>query len=192
MAQTIQLPKPLRDIRSLAGAVASPSPLDLDTPDRAAYERGRREGEESVRAQLLAQRNEFLELQRGALQSLRDAIPQVVRDTETALITLGIEAAQRLVGGLPVSAEMIEAVVREALSQVEDSAEITVLLNADDLALLQKHQPEAGVTSGDHSHTEFRSSPEVTRGGCIVQTRFGVVDGRRETKTELLKKNLVA
>jgi flagellar assembly protein FliH len=88
---------------------------------------------------------------------------------------------------------MVEAVVREALSQVEDTAEITVLLHADDLALLQKHTAAIiGHRSADGPQVQFRSSPEVTRGGCLVQTRFGVVDGRRETKVELLKKTLVA
>jgi flagellar assembly protein FliH len=181
MAHTIQLPHALRDVRGAASA-------ETDMIERAAYDRGRREGEDALREQLLAQRNEFLELQRGTIQSLRDAVSQVVRDSETAMIMLAIEAAQRLIGGLPVSAEMVEAVMREALSEVEDTAEITVLLQADDLALLQKHT--SPVTTGG-PHMQFRASPDVTRGGCLVQTRFGVVDGRRETKVELLKKTLL-
>jgi flagellar biosynthesis/type III secretory pathway protein FliH len=39
---------------------------------------------------------------------------------------------------------------------------------------------------------KFSSSPEVTRGGCIVQTRFGLVDARRETKIEQVKQSLTA
>ena len=37
----------------------------------------------------------------------------------------------------------------------------------------------------------FSARPEVTRGGCLVQTRFGTVDARRETKFDLLKRNLL-
>jgi len=37
----------------------------------------------------------------------------------------------------------------------------------------------------------FLSSVDVTRGGCLVETRFGTVDARRETKFDLLKKNLL-
>jgi flagellar assembly protein FliH len=188
MAHTIQLPHALRDVRSSACPVA---PTEADLAERAAYNRGRQEGEETLREQLLAQRNEFLELQRGVIQSLRDAVPQVVRDSETGLIVLAVEVAQRLVGGLPVSAEMVEAVVHEALTQIEDTTEITVSLHTDDLALLQKHtSPSAAATVGG-AQVQFRSSQEVTRGGCLVQTRFGIVDGRRETKVELLKKILV-
>ena len=37
----------------------------------------------------------------------------------------------------------------------------------------------------------FLASPEVTRGGCLVQTHFGTVDARRETKFDLLKRTLL-
>jgi flagellar biosynthesis/type III secretory pathway protein FliH len=37
---------------------------------------------------------------------------------------------------------------------------------------------------------ELISSTEVSRGGCVVQTRFGVIDARRETKLELLQESL--
>jgi flagellar biosynthesis/type III secretory pathway protein FliH len=36
----------------------------------------------------------------------------------------------------------------------------------------------------------FSGAAEVTRGGCIVQTRFGLVDARRETKMEQLRQAL--
>ncbi|MGD0060185.1 MAG: FliH/SctL family protein [Verrucomicrobiia bacterium] len=188
MAQIVQLPHALRDVRSGLSPIAL---TETDLTERNAYNRGRQEGEDALREQLVAQRNEFLELHRGAIQSLRDAVPQVVRDSETALIVLAVEAAQRLIGGLPVSAEMVEAIVREALTQIEDTAEITVLLHADDLALLQKHTSPSSATAAGGPQVQYRSSPEVTRGGCLVQTRFGIVDGRRETKVELLKKTLV-
>jgi flagellar assembly protein FliH len=167
-------------------------PTETEALERAAYDRGRRDGENALREHLSAQRNEFLELQRGVIQSIRDAVPQVVRDSETAVLHLAIETAQRLVAALPVSAEMVEASVREALGQVADTSEVTVLLNPEDLALLEQHQAEGSAAVVDRPQLAFRSSPEVTRGGCLVQTRFGVVDGRRETKVELMKKAVIS
>jgi flagellar assembly protein FliH len=192
MAPAIHFHLPLRDVRSLA----SPSSMTELTPaeanERAAYERGRRDGENTLREQTIAQRNEFLELQGGVFQSLRDALPQVVRDSESAVIQLAIATAQRLVAGLPVSTEMVEAAVREALAQVANTTEVTVLLHAEDLALLEKHVSGSPTSAADRPQVLFRSSPEVTRGGCLVQTSSGVVDGRRETKVALLQKSLVS
>jgi flagellar biosynthesis/type III secretory pathway protein FliH len=119
----------------------------------------------------LQQRNEMVELQNGVVASLRLTVPQVVNETESTLINLALESAQKIIAGMPVSAEMIEAVVREAVREIEDAAEITIQLHPEDLALLRKH-----------------NSP--LRGGCIVQTRFGLIDARRETKLEQLRQIL--
>ena len=81
---------------------------------KASFDRGLVEGERNLSAQLVQQRSEVMELQTGVLAALRDAVPQVTRDCERALVTLAIEAAQRLVGGMPISQEMVEASVKEA------------------------------------------------------------------------------
>jgi flagellar biosynthesis/type III secretory pathway protein FliH len=36
----------------------------------------------------------------------------------------------------------------------------------------------------------FAASSEVTRGGCTVRTRFGLLDARRETKIEQMRQSL--
>ncbi len=191
-SETITLPKPLRDVL-LAGAkapetAATPSAQD---PWQASYDLGRIDGEKSVNEQLLKQRAETHELFQGLLTSLRQAVPQVIRDTENMLVSLTLEVAQKLIANMPVSAAMVEAAVQDALGQVEGAAQVTVRLHPADLELLQNSQSPL-LTSGDGANDfRFLGSPEVTRGGCLVQTRFGTVDARRETKFDLLKRNLL-
>jgi flagellar assembly protein FliH len=189
-SETITFDRPLRDARLLTPAPAQDWQEHLREREQAAYERGRQDGERALSGQLLQQRNETVELQQGILDSLRRVVPQVVQEAETTLIQLALEAAQKIVAGLPISTEQVEAVVREALRQVEDTAEIIVQLHADDLALLRRHN--AAVLSGlpEAGPLRFAASAEVTRGGCIVQTRFGLVDARRETKMEQLRQTL--
>ncbi|MBI3416274.1 MAG: hypothetical protein HY043_13350 [Verrucomicrobia bacterium] len=181
---------PLRNVR------LRPAPCGDEDAQRAreqeCYERGRHDGERTLSEQLLQQRNELLELQQGVFESLRQAMPQLIRECEQALVALSLEAASKLVAGLPVSGEMVEAAIRDALTQVEQSSEFTVLLHADDLTLLQKiNSPLVSLADGVE-RIRFRSSREVTRGGCLVQTKFGHIDGRREAKLEALQKSLLS
>ena len=180
---------PVREV-TLARSGTRDVLLHLDL--QSSFERGRIEGERDLSAQLVQQRSEVMELQTGVLSALRDAVPQVARECERALVSLALEAAQRLVGGLPISQEMIEASVKEACSQVEDSAERNVQLHPDDLALLEKVNSPLLFPQGGMDKIHFHGSTQVTRGGCVVQTRFGVIDARRETKFELLKAALSA
>jgi flagellar assembly protein FliH len=182
--KAIQLSQPLREVHCVVQGT-------LLSAELAGTEQRQREGERAAHQQLIQQRDDLLELQSGVLASLHQTIPRIMRECESTLITLALEAAQKLVAGLPISAEMVEANVREALAQVAESAELKVYLHPQDLELLKR--VNSTLFAGDSvERIQFRSSPEVTRGGCLVQTGFGVIDARPETKFELLKKSLQA
>jgi flagellar assembly protein FliH len=187
--ELLPLSAPLRDV----ALVRSGDRTALLREDlQASYERGRLEGERALGEQLVRQRAEVMELQTGLLTALQDAVPQVIRDCERALVQLALAAAQRLIGGLPISAEMIEAAVREVCVAVEDTADFTVQLHPDDLALLERTNSPLLLPQGAQERVRFQPSAHVSRGGCLVQTRFGVIDARRETKIEILRQALSA
>jgi flagellar assembly protein FliH len=187
LRETIRLSQPLKD----AALARCGDGNTLHREDlQASYERGRLDGERALSEQLIRQRAEVMELQTGVLASLRDAVPQVARAGERALVALALEAARKLVSGLPVSAEMIEAAIKEAIAQVEDTAGFTVQLHPEDLVLLERTNSPLLLPQGGDERIRFQPAAHVTRGGCVVQTRFGVIDARRETKVELLRSAL--
>ena len=180
--ESIQFTAPPRNVR-LAEKIAAPDlARQLKAAERAGYERGVIAGESALSEQLLRQRAELMELHTVAITALQEAVPQVVRQTEDGLISLAFEIAQKLVAELPVTRELVAAAVREALAQVEDTSEFNVLLHPDDLELLG-HAPAHDLGGeAEGRKMRFTASREVSRGGCIVQTRFGIIDTRRETK----------
>jgi flagellar assembly protein FliH len=190
-SENIPLPAPLRDARIASPLVVStPSDPALQDQWKASYDLGRIEGEKALSEQLFKQRADLHELMQGLINSLRQAVPQVVRETETMVVSLALEVAQKLVGDLPISVPMVEAAVRDALLQVEGTEQLTVRLHPADLELLQNSGSPVLNTPGNDGDCRFLGSPEVTRGGCLVQTRFGIVDARRETKFDLMKRSL--
>jgi flagellar assembly protein FliH len=191
-SETITLSGPLRDVRVTALPRESELEGRVRIAEQSAYERGRHDAEKNLGEQLLQQRGELLELQQGILESLRNAVPEVIQQTEGALFDIALESAKKIVAGIPISPELVQSVVREAVAQTKETAEITIQLHPDDLALLRKHSspvlqglPEAGPL-------KFIGSSEITRGGCLVQTRFGLLDARRETKIEQLRESISA
>jgi flagellar assembly protein FliH len=189
---TIPFAEPLIDVRLVDTASPGEAEQRRRQTEAAAYERGRHEGEKALSEQLMQQRAEVLELHQGVIESLNAAIPRINRETEKALTELALEAARRIIAGMPIQPDMIEAVVREAISQVEDTAEMTVQLHPEDLALLRKHQSPILQNPSETGPLRFGTSAEVTRGGCLVHTRFGLVDARRETKIEQIRQSLSA
>jgi flagellar assembly protein FliH len=177
--ETIRLDRPLRNVRV----------MDARDIERAIFERGRAEGERALGEQLIRQRSELLEIQRGVFAALRQAVGQVARDTEEACVQLALAAARKVVAGLPISVEAVEASVREALVDVERDNNVTVCLNAEDFSLLERLNSPLLVRDAAGERLRFEVSPEVTRGGCMVRTAFGSIDARRETKFGLLERS---
>jgi len=191
-SETITLAEPLRDVRTTALPAESDLERRVRAAEQAAFERGRLDGEKNLGEQMLQQRNELLELHQGVIESLRRAVPNVIQQTENTLMQIALECAKKIVAGIPISLELVEAVVREAVTQTKETAEIMVQLNPDDLALLRKHQSPILEGLPDAGPLKFMCSSEISRGGCLVQTRFGLLDARRETKIEQLRESISA
>jgi flagellar assembly protein FliH len=183
--ETIRLAHKPRNVEVTA---SWPAELEkrIQERERVAVERGRAEAQKLFGEQMIQQRQELMALQDGILGALKDSIPGVVRDCETHLAELAVEVARKVVDGMPITAEVVEAAVSTAMRQVEESSHYTIFLNPADLQLLES-KTSALLGGNDTRKITVTASNEITRGGCIVETPFGRVDARRETKFDLLK-----
>ncbi|MBM3839805.1 MAG: hypothetical protein FJ398_17905 [Verrucomicrobia bacterium] len=169
---------------------------DLRSREQAGFERGQRDAEERCAQKIDEQRREWESDHRaevvGFLENLNKNIQaqvtEMFKTLEKDVIMLAAESAIKLTSVIPISADMVEAYVREAMNLVEHDTEITVVLHPEDLALLEQHQSSLLNRAGGASILKFRPDAKISRGGCLVETKFGELDARRETKIELLKK----
>jgi flagellar assembly protein FliH len=183
--ETLRLPQAPRHVE-LTASWSADLEKRFQERERGAVEKGRAEAQQLYSQQLIEQRQQLTALQDGILGALKDSIPGVVRDCETHVAALALAVARKLVDGTPVSAEMIEAAVSTAMQQVEESSHYTIFVNPADLQLLESKSSSI-LGGSDTRKITITPSNEISRGGCIVETPFGRVDARRETKFELLK-----
>ena len=196
---------PLRDIRlanpgspSDSASVAGSAPLSEDVlieREQAGYERGRQEAAQEYEVQLQTLRGELENTRVNGVSNLLASLEQNVqhqlsrglRDMEAGLIELSTEAAIKLVNGLPITTEIVEASIREAIGQAEQDASLQVRVHPEDLAMLQQEGSDLLDDSPHRRALQFIVDGDIDRGGCVVETDCGVIDGRRETRIELLK-----
>jgi flagellar biosynthesis/type III secretory pathway protein FliH len=183
--ETIRFAQPPSEVE-LNASWAGDVEKRIQERERAAAERGRAEAQKLFGEQMIQQRQELMTLQDGILGALKDSIPGVVRDCETHLASLALEVARKLVDEMPVSAEMVEAAISTAMRQVEESSHYTIFVNPADLQLLEA-KTSSLLGGSETRKITVTASNEISRGGCIVETPFGRVDARRETKFDLLK-----
>ena len=169
---------------------------DLKLTEQAAYERGKKDAEATLQSQLEVMKTEYATEQQQKLadffkniqDDLGGQVPRMLQSLEKHVINLAADIAMKIVAGTLVDKSMVETVVKDALAKAEKDTDVVVLLNEADLELLSQADSELLQRTHGSSEVVFKASPEVSRGGCLLETRYGTVDARIETKADVLKK----
>ena len=168
---------------------------ELNDRELQGYHRGREEAVAEYEAQIQALRAELEQKNSDELPEMMDKIEsqvngelsQRLNQLETELVGFATEAAIRLVNGLPISTKIVEAAIQDALSHCENDAEVAVHLNPEDLKMLKDAGSDLLADSPHQRRVRYMKDAEVSRGGCLVETSYGLIDGRRETREQLLR-----
>jgi flagellar assembly protein FliH len=112
------------------------------------------------------------------LKSLRSTM---IRQTEQQMVQLALAIARRILQReATIDQDLLVALARVALERLGDSGAATIRLNPEDYAqTVQRH--------GDHwagSKVRVSADPSVSRGGCMVESDFGLVDASVEAQFE--------
>lgn len=187
-------PDDLMRLRAIAAATAAGGSDDGDVLSGAAmsaaaerargFDEGRLAGERAERARL-----------RAAFEAVHDALCSAtssVRAWEAAfednVTALAIAVARHLVDDeLRADPEMLTRLVRRARQELAIGEPVRVRVNPADLAALMA-ATERGTDPGEH----WVADPAIAPGGCVVEGRERIVDGRVETALERLYRRLAA
>jgi flagellar biosynthesis/type III secretory pathway protein FliH len=78
---------------------------------------------------------------------------------------------------------LIAGLVRRALTEFPVDQSVRIRVNPVDLSILSAASGDAGKITGSRE-ASWMADPRVTRGGCLVEGRERIVDGRVDTALE--------
>ena len=182
----VRLTAGVRDIRAKWGGEALVSELKIKAALEDKFQAGYEAGQKVLGEQLVQQRAQLIEVQTGVLASIERALPGMIQECEKSLVLLAMEAARRVVSGIPISAELIESTVKSALENLRDSAEYELLLHPEDLELLRQVN-SSQLPQGENGKMKFTADATISRGGCVVRSHLGSIDATHEKLSEKLE-----
>jgi flagellar biosynthesis/type III secretory pathway protein FliH len=113
---------------------------------------------------------------------------QALEDAEQRIMTLATEIAARLLNAeLEASPEKIRSVVAETLQRATRAQRATITVHPDDAAALRDALDGIADTARSRAALELAEDPRMSRGGCIVRTDVGTLDGQLETRISALR-----
>lgn len=127
----------------------------------------------------------------AAVEQIRDARQQWLRQWESSAVDLAAAMAARLVRGeLSRRPEITLQWVREALDLVGACGEFAIHLNPSDRQTLERQIANLAAAMHPTATVRLTDDETISSGGCRVVSQFGSVDMQIESQLERIKEEL--
>ena len=162
----------------------------------AGHKEGLRQAERQIaqlteRAALDMLKTSLAAMQAGA-ESLLEDRGRWIAAWESAAIRLSVSIAQKLIRReLNLRPELATEMIAAALELAAGNPQIRVKLHPDDLAHLGAGAAEVVRTLAACGEATLVPDASLSPGGCLVETRHGIIDARLETQLDRIVSELV-
>lgn len=148
-----------------------------------AYARGRADGEREAKARAESEISTAVAALTEAVQVVRLHEARWVGNAEANIAALAVAVARHIVGREVIAdPETVRALVTRALVGMPLDSAIVVRLHPDDMtACAALTVPDV---AGRTSDIRWTADPHIMRGGCLIEGRERIIDGRIDTSLE--------
>ncbi len=161
----------------LAAARARAAEIESDAYSQG-YEQGQKDGEELGRKQFSV----GLQHLESVIESLKKESLNLAPKYEAQMLQTCLLVAGRLVEKeIVCDRELILRVLRSCLQKAVDGSSITVHVHPRDMENLSEPFLERLASPGGNK-VKVRANATVKRGGCLVETEFGLIDASLESR----------
>ncbi len=112
---------------------------------------------------------------------------ELVKQNEAHIVQLVYDIARRIAfDHIEEKPEIVISVIKNAIEMAQADEDVNVLVAASQVEFLEKMKAQTGREFEFLRKVKFQVSDQVTSGGCIIETNFGVVDARIEERVNKL------
>lgn len=160
--------------------------IELSRAEAAAYSRGRADGEEAARAGVDEEIGSAMAVLSDALDSVQLHEARWLGNAEENIAALAVMVARHIVQR-EVSADpsFVRDVVQSAMAQYPLDQELTIRINPEDF-----HACRASIEDAGRREIRWISDVAILRGGCLMEGRERIIDGRVDTALERAYRSL--
>jgi flagellar assembly protein FliH len=168
---------------------APPSPVDVAEIEKNAYENGFRQGEKAGMEMADKKVSALMRSYGDAILELGKQRSRLYAQVERQVVKLALEAAKKIVHReIQADKEIIQTLVKVALSHVAEKSAVTVHLHPIDYSYILDHRSELSGDAEGGREVVLLADKNIQRGGCLVETECGNIDARIEEEFKELER----
>ncbi len=159
---------------------------------QAGYEKGLLAGRETIQAEMTAKIQETADQVNVLLTAAQTAADNTIKGSERLIIDIALAVAQKILAReVRENPATILAIVKTALEKVQGQEKIMIKVNPADLPMVLAVKDELQAATGEEKVLTFAADTSVDRGGCLLDTSYGVVNAKIGPQMAILKKTIV-
>lgn len=166
---------------------AKQPPADIEAIRQEAYKAGKADGRAEVEQEL-----------HSAAAALGDALEQISRlrrslmeKSSQDMVRLAVAVARRVIDEeADEKRDMIVKTVNRALESAVEDEEYYIKVNPSDLETVKAHEPMFLASMKGLRNIYFLADENISRGGCIAESRAGDVDATIESQLHEISEHL--
>jgi flagellar biosynthesis/type III secretory pathway protein FliH len=173
--------------------LAAPDPELLERAIDDAYARGMEEGRRAGALAEAARLRQAMRVVTDALESLNADAEKWVGNAEENICALAVAMARQVIGReVVLDKSTLSAMVQQAMGEFPLDQPLTLRVNPQDLQAIHSAFAALGEASPLNLHKEVQWLPDarIASGGCLIEGRDRIVDGRVDTALERLYRRL--
>lgn len=151
------------------------------------YTEGYKKGEDAAREEF----KPILKTTEGLVSDLTGFRKDMYDKVEREMVEMVIRLAKKVIHfEFSTRDDAVQEMIRLAVQSVLDRESMVIKVNPTDKGYAESFRPELHHLFGDIKNITFEGHPGVERGGCAVETNFGVVDARMDNLEEQIDRIL--
>ena len=149
-------------------------PIDVAAIERDAFTKGYAQGERAGAEAAAARTEAMLRRLAGTIEEVQALRAEIVQKTERQVVQLSLAIARRVVNReITLDRDLLVAMARVSLDRLADTQSATIRLHPEDYSAMMARQAPGRSPAGA---VRIVADPTVARGGCLVQSEFGLID----------------
>lgn len=117
---------------------------------------------------------------------------QMLQDSEKEIIELALRVAERIIGAdLQRDPDVLLQICTNAIQTTRAQKALTLRVHPEDGKILREKRPRLIEMIGRSLDLAVRDDADIARGGCVIQTEYGTIDGQIRTQFEMLRNVLL-
>ena len=166
---------------------ASDDPVDLAALEKAAYEKGLRQGEKAGIEEAERALEPAARRYAASVRELEGLRASLYAQAEREVVRLAIAIAEKIVRReVRLDPEIVQPLVHVALGRAAGKSPVTLCVHPDDYRTLLPGSAELSQSEG--RDVALVADRTVERGGCLIRTDCGDIDARIEEQFRELER----